>query len=201
MNNEKAMPPRLAAWSKRLVLGGTLGLSAACASLLPTGSSATMVRWSSYEEARQTIERIVPYETRREQLHDAGIDPQSNPAITILTYAEIAQRFAAGAAVRAEDLDAGVRQCLTSAKRCGGYAVNVRRTRRERIGNFWLDLLNFKRDIEITGWSFTALILMVDDQVVHTLYGGQPNIHESEVTRNPLGPLQGAADRVPIPLR
>ena len=36
---------------------------------------------------------------------------------------------------------------------------------------------------------------MIDDMVVYTLYGGQPRIHEHEVTRNPLGPLQGLGER------
>jgi hypothetical protein len=92
-----------------------------------------------------------------------------------------------------------VRQCLLSLKRCSGYAVNVRRTQRDRIGNFFLDVLNFRREIITTGWSFTALILMVDDQVVHTLYGGQPNVHDVEITRNPLGPFQGSVERAPTP--
>ena len=28
-------------------------------------------------------------------------------------------------------------------------------------------------------------------KVVYTVFGGQPNLHELQVTRNPLGPLQG----------
>jgi hypothetical protein len=30
--------------------------------------------------------------------------------------------------------------------------------------------------------------------VVYAVYGGQPTIHEVEVERNPLGPLQGWGD-------
>lgn len=181
----------------RRTLSCTLAvLLAACADLLPRSSSVTQVEWSSYEDARQAIDQIVPYETRRADLTAARLDPTTNPAITILTFSDVAQRFAAGAAVRAEDLDPGVRQCLVSGKQCNGYAINVRKVHRDRIGNFWLDSFNFKRETETTGWSFVALILMVDDLVVHTLYGGQPKIHEIETTRNPLGPLQGWGDRV-----
>lgn len=182
----------LRALSCALALVGLAG----CADLLPKASSIVQVDWTSYQDARDAIDQIVPYETRRAELTAAGLDPATNPSITILTFSDIAQRFSAGAAVRAEDLDPGVRQCLVSGKQCSGYAVNVRKVHRDRIGSFWLDSLNFKRQVETTGWSFIALILMVDDLVVHTLYGGQPRIHEIETTRNPLGPLQGWGDRV-----
>ena len=43
----------------------------------------------------------------------------------------------------------------------------------------------------ITGWTFNALILLVDDTAVYTVHGGQPKVHELELSRNPLGPLQG----------
>lgn len=171
-------------------------LLTACADLLPKSSNITQVSWPTYDEARRAIEQIVPYETRRDELSAAGLDPTTNPAITILTFADVAQRFAAGAAVRAEDLDPGVRQCLVSGKQCTGYAISARNVHRDRTGNFWLDSFNFRRQTETTGWSFVALILMVDDLVVHTLYGGQPRIHEVETARNPLGPLQSWGDRV-----
>jgi hypothetical protein len=29
---------------------------------------------------------------------------------------------------------------------------------------------------------------------VYAVYGGQPTVHETEVNRNPLGPLQGWGD-------
>jgi len=33
-------------------------------------------------------------------------------------------------------------------------------------------------------------ILIVDEHVVYTLYGGQPKVHAEETSRQPLGPLQ-----------
>lgn len=100
------------------------------------------------------------------------------------------QRFAGAGAVKREELDAGILGCLQAGKACSGYAIAVRATSRKRNGNFWLDVFNFRRVTGITGWSFNALILMVDDRVVYTQHGGQPRIHEQEVSRNPLGPLQ-----------
>ena len=168
---------------------------AGCAALLPRAELATQESWRDYDAAQGAIEKIVPMRTTRDDLHVEGIEPRRNPAITILTYSDVVQRFA-GAPIGHDHLDAGVRKCLTAGKACSGYAILVRRTARKRVGNFWLDSLNFYRETEIVGWSFNALILLVDDVVVYTLHGGQPRLHEREVTRNPLGPLQGWGQQV-----
>ena len=189
------MPLRL-----MLVIASMAAL-AGCSGLLPRAEFATQETWRDYESAKAAIDAIVPMQSTRTELSAAGIDPRTNAAVTILNVSDIMQRFAAGAALSLEDLDPGVRRCLTAGKACSGYALSVRRTNRERVGNFWLDSLNFYRDTDITGWSFNALILFLDDNVVYTLYGGQPRVHERELTRNPLGPLQGWGSQVTPSLR
>lgn len=179
---------------------GLLGL-AGCQSLLPDGRVESGLSWGSYDDARDAIEEIVPFKTVKAELHEAGLDPRQNPAISILSYPDILQRFATGTAVRAEDLDPGIRKCLAAGKTCVGYSVQIRKVRRERIGNFWLDSLAFRREVDITGWSFNALVLMVDDLVVYTVHGGQPGIKDRELVRNPLGPLQAWGEQVPALLR
>lgn len=169
------------------------GLSG-CASLLPSAEVATQQAWVNFEEARAAIERIVPKTTTRAELAAAGIDPLQNASVTILGLPDVMQRFSVGSAVEAQDLDAGVRACLAAGNDCTGYSILVRRNDRKRIGNFWLDVLNFRRETDITGWSFNALILFVGEIVVYTVNGGQPRIHEKEVSRNPLGPVQGAGE-------
>lgn len=163
-----------------------------CTALLPHGRTETRESWPDYESAHAAIERIVPNRTRRTELAVAGIDPSKNPAITILNYSDIVQRFAVSATVRREELDSGILKCLGAGKACTGYAILLRYSIRTRTGGFWADVFNFRRVTESTGWSFNALILLVDDLVVYTLEGGQPRIHEQEVTRNPLGPIQEA---------
>lgn len=167
-----------------------------CSGLLPRAEFATQETWKDYESAKAAIERIAPLQTRRADLSADGIDPRSNAAVTILSFSDVVQRFAVGAAIKQEELDPGIRQCLTAGKACTGYAILVRRTSRKRIGNFWLDSLNFHRETDVTGWTFNALVLFVGDLVVYTLHGGQPRVHEKEVTRNPLGPLQGWGQQV-----
>ena len=167
-----------------------------CAALLPDSKVATEDSWKSFDDAQAAIEKIVPYRTRRPELAAAGMDPRANPAITILSFADVVQKFAVGSAVDAKTLDAGIRDCLAAGKSCSGYSVNVRSSRRNRIGNFWLDVTNFRREVDVTGWTFNALILLVDDRVVYTLHSGQPKMHEREVSRNPLGPLQGIGEDI-----
>jgi hypothetical protein len=174
---------RAALLAALLLLGG-------CASLLPQQKTLTQESWATFEDAKKAIDAVVPYETRRRELDAERMDPYRNPAIVILTYSDVAQRFAVGA-IKAEELDRGVRECLTAGKSCTGYQIEVRRVERHRVGNFWLDIFNFKREVDVRGWTFRALILFVDDLVVYTLYGGQPRLHEEEISRNPLGPLQG----------
>ncbi|HUN93548.1 MAG TPA: hypothetical protein VMU33_15970 [Burkholderiaceae bacterium] len=167
---------------------------AGCKSLLPTSTSTTPLPWKSYAEAVGAFDRIKPYETTRGDLARLRIDPGQNPSITILTYADLLQRIPAVSAVRAEVLERGLRDCLDAGRRCTGYSVAIRQVDTRRVGSFWLDILDFRRDAVTTGWSINALVIFVDDLVVYSVAAGQPNIDEEEITRNPLGPLQGLGE-------
>ncbi|MFN0300696.1 MAG: hypothetical protein ACKVQU_10110 [Burkholderiales bacterium] len=181
----------------KVVRSFTLGaLIVGCTTLLPRSANVTEVTWATFEDAQAAIESLTPFETHKVALTGAGLEPYANPAITLLTYSDIVQRFAAGSAIRSEDLDPGIRECLIRGRACIGYAVNAKHMHRERTGNFFLDALNFRRETEVTGWSFNAVVLLVDDVVVYRRFGGQPRIRERETTQNPLGPLQGWGESV-----
>jgi hypothetical protein len=171
-------------------------LLAGCSSLLPKSQSEVSSGWHSFEEARGAIERIEPGRTTVADLSALGIDPYASPNVQVLTFSDIALRFPLN--LPPERLDAGLRRCLESGKACTGYSISVRDVKRDRVGGFWQDTLGFKRVVEVTGWSFNALVLLVDDRVVYTLYGGQPNLREQEVTRQPLGPAQNFGDSLPL---
>ncbi len=168
----------------------------ACSSLLPVASDTTRVPWARFDDARLAIEQLEPDISRRSELMADGFDPYHNPAVTILSWPDLLQRFANINAIRGNELDHGLQRCLVAGKRCSGLSINVRKTRRERIGNFWLDSLAFRREILVTGWTFNALIVFVDDVVVYRSFGGQPRLEEFSVTRNPLGPIQGWGDSI-----
>lgn len=166
----------------------------ACTALLPRGHSSAKSTWASFDAARETFDKIVPHQTRKTDLVTLGIDPNVNPNITLLTYADVIRRFVPSAAIAAEDIDEGIRECIAAKEQCSAYEVDVRSTKRQRNGNFWLDTLNFKRHTDISGWRFNGIVVLNDDLVVYKLHGGQPKIQEAEETRNPLGPFQGIAE-------
>lgn len=183
------------AWAWITLLPFVIGVSA-CSALLPDGRSAQGQGWVSFENARDDFQTLIPYVSTRDQVHAKGLDPFMNPSVALLTYSDLVQRLGSGMMLpQAENLDRGLRECLQSGTRCTGYQVSRREVSQRRLGNFWLDLLNFRRETESRGWSFLGLIVFVDDQVVLTLHGGQPRLYEFNVQRNPLGPLQGMAER------
>ena len=180
------------AWAAMLAAAA---LAAGCSGLLPKSHAEVRSAWNSFDEAREAIERIAPGRSTSADLERAGIDPYASPNVQLLTFSDIALRFPlnvlpAGAA------DAGLRECFAAGRGCTGYSINVREVKRDRVGPFWQDALGFRRVTDVTGWSFNALVLLVDDRVVYTLYGGQPNLREQEVTRQPLGPVQNFGDSV-----
>jgi hypothetical protein len=172
-----------------VAMGGAL--LSACTTLLPESKNEVVSSWTSYDDAVKSLATIAPYTATRGEVHGMGLDPSRNPTITVLHFADVLQRFAAAALIKPEDVDRGIRDCLHAGKQCSAYAISVKKLQRNRIGNFWLDSLNFKRETVTKGWSVDALLVFVDDLLVYELVGGQPTISEYEVRRNPLGPLQG----------
>ena len=181
---------RAMGWAAAVALAALCG----CSELLPRGQEEVHSPWHNFTEARDAIDRIAPEKTTVAELRDLGIDPYLSPNVQLLSYSDILLRFPMTMSDGRDHLDAGLRRCLESGKACTGYAIAVRETHRDRTGNFWVDTFGFKRVTDVTGWSFNALILLVDDQVVYTLYSGQPQLREQEVTRQPLGPLQGIGE-------
>lgn len=180
---------RIAAVVISVVLGG-------CSSLLPQSKREVVSDWTSYDDAVASLATIEPYTATRSDVHSSGLDPRANPSITVLHFAEVLQRFPAVAMIEPQDLDRGIRDCLRAGKQCSGYAISVKKVNRNRVGNFWLDSFNFKRETVTSGWGVEALLVFVDDRLVYRLIGGQPTVEEYEVQRNPLGPLQSWGDRM-----
>jgi len=158
--------------------------------LLPKEEGLTQSPWQSYQEVQQTFEKIVPNVTTVADLRNLNLDPTSNPNISILNYSDILRRFVPSASINTADLDTGVQECIRAKTACNGHEMNVRVIRRNRYGNFLMDFLNFKRKVDIVGWTFNAVILIKNDVVIYKLTGGQPATHEHEESTNPLGPFQ-----------
>lgn len=187
-------PDTAAAVARRLILAVIFAALPACSALLPRGEAVTDSPWQSFEDAQQAFDQIVPHKTTSADLKRLHIDPRSSPNVTILNYSDVLRRFIPNPSIDASTLDLGVQECLRAATRCQGYEVDHRVLKRRRYGNFFADLLNFKRKTDIAGWRFNAVVLITDDVVVYKLTGGQPAIHDHEESTNPLGPFQGAGE-------
>ena len=167
-------------------------LATGCSSLLPRSRSETETPWKTFEEVKHTFDSIKPGHTTLDELNLLGYDPYVNPNVTVLNYGDVLSKFAPNA-IRDEYLEPGIRECLETKNKCSAYLLDHRRIRRDRMGSFFLDIINFKRRTAVTGWRFGAVIVVVGDRVVHKTWTGVPAIREIEENLNPLGPLQ---DRV-----
>jgi hypothetical protein len=166
-----------------------------CSTWLPSSRTEVISDWNSYADAVQSVSAITPYQSTRQTVHLQGLDPDTNPAVTVMSFSDVLFRFAAATLIKPEEVDRGIRDCLQAGKRCNGYAIIVEKLHRQRVGNFWWDSLNFKRQTMTTGWRVEVLLVFVDDALVYELIGGRPTIHEMDLRRNPLGPLQGWGDQ------
>jgi hypothetical protein len=174
-----------------LVLVATL--AAGCASLLPKSVSETEAPWKTFEEVKRTFDAIEPGRTTLQELKDVGYDPYVNPNVTVLDYSIVMSKFAPNA-VGDEYLEPGIRECMQAQNKCSAYLLDHRQIHRDRVGNFFLDIVNFKRRTSVTGWRFGAVVVVVEDRVVHKSWTGAPAIREVEENLNPLGPLQDSVN-------
>jgi hypothetical protein len=182
-------PPRASRRLVPLVLALIAFLATGCAALLPTGKTLTEGPWKSFDEAKKVFDGIEPGRTTSSELKGLGYDPYANANVSVLNYSDVLTRFAPSA-VRDAYIEPGIRECLEAQAKCRAFSLSQQHLRRDRVGNFFLDFINFHRHTEITGWRFEAVIVLVDDHVVHKVWSGQREIREVEDQRNPLGPLQ-----------
>ena len=94
--------------------------------------------------------------------------------------------------ITVKDLAEGLQDCLADQEQCIAYEIIIRKYDSQRYGNVFLDLFNFRRKTNVSGWEFMALIVIKDSLVVYKLSSGRPNTDELDDTKNPLGPLQNA---------
>lgn len=170
-------------------LGLAAWLLAGCASMLPQTHTNT-TSFNSFDEARAALEALEPHKSDRKTLETNGFTPAHHPNMTLLTHADVVHRFVPGALLKREDLDPGILACLEARDACRGVEVVGGRISKVRTGSFWLDFLNFYRRTETTGWRFTALVLLINDEIVYRSWSGQPKIDEVEIIKRPMGPLQ-----------
>ena len=175
----------------------TVWLLAGCSSLLPRSKESSPTSpWTTYREAQAAFDQIVPGKTTVADLAELSLDPDKVPNIAVLNYSDVLRRFMLNQSVTVSDLDRGVQECVQAMTVCRGLEVSQRLVKKHRNGSFWLDFLGFRRETHIQGFRFNGLVLLKDGVVVYKLTGGQPVIHESEESANPLGPVQSIGNKL-----
>src|SRR6476659_1996345 len=120
--------PRLAA----LLL---LCLVAGCGSLLPKQKDSTASPWQTYQDAQETFDKIVPGQTTIAELRMMSLDPTANPNIATLNYADVMRKFMLNQSFSINDLDNGVRECVSAKVACRGFEINQSLVEKNRQGN------------------------------------------------------------------
>lgn len=187
---------------KLLFMGIFLFMLMGCHHLLPSSKATVISPWENFDGAKAAYEKIIPWKTTLEELNAIGFNPYKVPNIRILNATDTINIFMQNPSMRIESLDSGVQKCIEVKAACTSYRIEPSIQDSQRIGSFWLDLLQFKRHTVVTGWEFRGLIIIVDNVVVYKdPVGGRPSIHTEDVQIKPLGPLQDTSEIVPDFLR
>ena len=100
-------------------LGSLMTALTGCASWLPQ-ASADPVYFTSFDQARQAVESIVPGQTRVEDLQALHLDTVKQPNTVVMSYADILRRVMGGSVLAKQDLAPGIVQCLEAHDACRG---------------------------------------------------------------------------------
>ncbi|MDH4583150.1 hypothetical protein E8F20_14925 [Pseudomonas sp. BN415] len=168
-------------------------LLAGCGSLLPSERAEVLSPFRDYTDAEARYSQATPGTTTRPELFSLGFDPLIQGNGKMLSFIDVRLMFVQPN-VPIDYLPEGLMKCLEAKDRCIGYAFEFTKTDTQRVGSFWADVFNFRKNRELQGWVFRAVFVLVDDVLVHKVSNGEPNIRRHEVKRNPLGPLQGAGE-------
>jgi hypothetical protein len=176
--------------SSALLLATLVLPAIGCKSLFSWENMRSVTTWDTFDQAEDAFKKIVPHQTRVEDLKALGFDPHTTPNIKILSYLDLIERFIPNSSISIEDLHPDVRSCIELREACLAYELDLDIIRKKRFGNLALDMTGFKKETQIYGWDYKALLLIKDGVVVYKLRSGQPNIDKIERKVKPLGPVQ-----------
>ncbi len=174
-----------------------LVLLAGCSFLLPSKETQKNDQWHSFDQVQTLYEKITPDKTTVVQLKQLGFDPYVENNVKIESYLDTRTRFDPFST--GKNIPPTVEKCLKKFDRCYAYVVDVSYDYEKRVGNAFLDLTGFRKEILTTGWSFQAVFVIEEDTVVYKLWSGQPNKKAYVDEIRPLGPLQSLDDFITGP--
>jgi hypothetical protein len=172
----------------------TLALAAVlagCSGILPRESTADTAEFQTYNDLQAAYDKIIPGTTTRSQLAEIGLDPNTLPNITVLSYVEVMDKFMPQySPITLDRVAKGARACIEAKNRCSGLVFRFDRRQTRHNGNVVADVFQFRQDKVKYGWSAEIILLMRDDDVVYKLMSGMPYAEERMDNTRPLGPLQ-----------
>jgi hypothetical protein len=170
----------------------------ACSGLLPAARQDVSTPWTDFDSAKQSFDLIAPYSTDMATVRKLGFDPYRTANMQVLNQAQIVNAVLPSPLQERASIPQGILDCMKVQHACVGYLMEPSKIDQKRVGNFFLDFLNFQRNTRTTGWKFSALIVVIDDKVVYKQWTGQPNIESTDLRTNPLGPLQSMGETVKV---
>ena len=173
-------------------------LLSACSSWLPALHREVSNPWSDFAAAKRSFDQITPFQTSMDQVRALGFDPDKTPNMRMLNQAQVIEAVLPSPLQAQSTVPQGVLQCMQAGAACMAYFMEPSRIKQRRVGNFLLDFANFRRHSVTTGWKFSALIVVIDKQVVYTQWSGEPQIHTTIERQNPLGPFQNFEESLGI---
>jgi hypothetical protein len=168
----------------------TIGCKSQDKSLFISENLRSVTTWDNFDQAEAAFQKIIPHQTRVQDLKALGFDPHTTPNIKILNYLDIIERFIPNSSITKDDLHPDVRSCIELKEGCMGYELDLDIIRKRRFGNLALDMTGFRKETQIYGWDYKALLLIKDGVVVYKLRSGRPSIDKIERKIKPLGPVQ-----------
>jgi hypothetical protein len=166
--------------------------------MLPAAKQDVTNPWADFEAAKASFDQIIPYSTDMATVRKLGFDPYKTANMHVLNQAQVVSSVLPSPLLERSAIPKGILDCMNVHEACAGYLMEPSQIDQKRVGNFFLDFLNFKRQTLTTGWKFSALIVVVDDKVVYKQWTGQPKIESTELRSNPLGPLQGMGESLKV---
>ena len=153
---------------------------------MPSSKTTVTSPWKNFGDIETAYEKIIPGKTTLEDLKQMGFDPYRNSEYQNSDFTDIINYFYAQShPSRKKILIEGVQECINAKDRCRAYQIVPGDKKKKREGNFWLDILRFKRQTKESGWEFKGLIIVIDNIVVYKEpISGKPQIDIEEWRKN-----------------
>jgi len=156
----------------RIILLALLLTTAGCASggsLQRTEILESDPRWKNLDVVQSTFEKIIPGVTRANNLNELGFGG-SERNVRWLSDLSLRKHFLQESNYEAGDNDTipkEVIKCLKQGVKCYGLVISIEHLQTIGKESFSSRIIKRKRIDEITGWKFSATIVILEDTIVY----------------------------------